>query len=149
MTSPLLTTRVGPYLFGAPVTAVTEILSRPTITRVPRTPSTVAGVAVVRGQPLAVFTLRPAVGLEAASVPIALRWASAGSVALIAVDRVESLWTPGDPLPADVWSALVPTGLAPWIASGYRYEQEWLWAWPEDLPQRLQNTLTGGLAHGG
>jgi len=149
MSSPLLTTRVGPYLFGAPVTVVTEILARPTITRIPHTPPAVAGVAVVRGQPLAVFTLRPAVGLDPTTVPIVLRWASPLGVALIAVDQVESLWTPGESLPLDVWTSLVPQSITPWIASGYRYAHEWLWAWPDDLPQRLQSTLTGGVIHGG
>ena len=66
MTSSVLTARVGPYLFGAPVSAVTEILPRPAVTPIPRTPPVVAGVAVVRGQPLVVFSLRAALGLEPA-----------------------------------------------------------------------------------
>ena len=149
MTSALLTARIGPYLFGAPVSAVTEILSHPAVTRIPRTPPLVAGVAVVRGQPLAVFTLRSAVGLDLGPVSMALRWAGPSGVALVAVDQVQSLWQPRDPLPPDAWNGLVPGELIPWIASGHRVGQEWLWAWPEDLPERFQHLLMGGISHGG
>ncbi|MCL8207541.1 MAG: chemotaxis protein CheW [Actinomycetia bacterium] len=135
--SELLIVHVGPYVFGAPVAMVSEILARPAVTRVPRTPPVVAGVAVVRGQPLAVLTCRPLLGLPVESVPVALRWGEGRGVALVAADQVEQLWTPGDPLPPETWQDVVPAEARPWIAAGYRQADRWIWAWPADLPERL------------
>ncbi|MCY0863409.1 MAG: chemotaxis protein CheW [Sulfobacillus sp.] len=139
MNEQLLAVRVGPYLFGAPVSSVTEILAKPSVTRIPRTPSVIAGVAVVRGQPLAVLTLRPALDLPPDDVTLALRWGGHRGAALVAVDQVESLWNPANPLPPELWQGLVPTHVAGWIPRAYRTGDEWLWEWAEDLPDRLQD----------
>jgi purine-binding chemotaxis protein CheW len=147
MTEQLLVVRVGTYLFGAPVSAVTEILAKPALTPIPKTPALIAGVAVVRGQPLAVLSVRPLLELTPADVTMALRWGGARGVTLVAVDHVESLWTPGAALPHEAWSGLVPSQVAPWITAAYRYDAQWLWAWAPDLPDRLQDTLTGGVLH--
>lgn len=135
--SELLIVHVGPYVFGAPVEMVSEILARPAVTRVPRTPPVVAGVAVVRGQPLAVLTCRPLLGLPAEAVPVALRWGEGRGVALVAVDQVEQLWTPAEALAPETWQDVVPPQVRNWIAAGFRHADRWVWAWPPDLPDRL------------
>lgn len=144
MEEQLLTVRVGPYLFGAPVTAVTEILSHLSVTHIPQTPDLIAGVAVVRGQPLEVWALWAPLGLEPRQIALALRWESARGVSLVAVDAVESLWSPGQPLARDLWDSLVPPAISPWVESGYRMESEWLWSLAADLPDRLQSSILGG-----
>lgn len=140
MEQQLLTVRIGPFLFGAPVPAVTEILAEPGSTPIPKTPPMIAGVAVVRGQPLTVLTLRPALGLESGPVHMALRWGGHRGTSLVAVDQVESLWTPGAPLPDDTWRDLVPPEAVPWITQGFRQNGQWLWAWADDLPDRIQES---------
>lgn len=139
----ILAVRIGSYLFGAPVVAVTEILSHLEVTRIPQAPALIAGVAVVRGQPLEVWTLRPALGLDDAQPVLALRWEGARGVSLLAVDVVESLWSPGEALVHDLWENLVPTAIAPWVENGYRHEKEWLWGFAADLPDRLQTAILG------
>ncbi len=141
MEEQLLTVRIGTYLFGAPVSAVTEILADPSVTGIPKTPPLIAGVAVVRGQPLTVLTLRPHLGLESAPVKMALRWGGHRGTSLIAVDQVESLWAPGAPLPDDTWRDLVPPEAVSWITRAFRMGDEWLWAWSEELPDRLQESI--------
>ncbi|PSR22782.1 MAG: chemotaxis protein CheW [Sulfobacillus acidophilus] len=141
MESQLLTVKIGPYFFGAPVSAVTEILADPAITPIPKTPSSIAGVAVVRGQALTVLTLHPALNLPQGSVRMALRWGDHRGTSLIAVDHVESLWTPAAPIPPERWQGLVPAALVAMITNAYRWDQEWLWEWSEDLPDRVQATL--------
>ncbi|AUW94061.1 MAG: chemotaxis protein CheW [Sulfobacillus thermosulfidooxidans] len=143
MEEQLLTVRVGSYLFGAPVTAVTEILSNLSVTHIPQTPELIAGVAVVRGQPLEVWTLGAPLGLPPKDVGLALRWESSRGVSLVAVDMVESLWTPGPPLSRDLWENLIPQAAAPWVVGAYRMESEWLWAFAPDLPDRLQASVLG------
>ncbi|MGC8489775.1 MAG: chemotaxis protein CheW [Clostridia bacterium] len=148
MSSVFVTVRIGPHHFGAPVECVTEILSDPQRTVIPRTPSLVAGVAVVRGQPLVMFDLRETLGLEAAPVPFALRWEVPGDIVLLAVDRIGSLRTMAtDPLPAERWQSVVPDAVAPWVDQAYRLDDEWIWTWPADLPTRLQNLLVHEAAH--
>lgn len=137
----LLTVRVGPYFFGAPVSAVTEILAEPHVTPIPRTPAAIAGVAVVRGQPLTVLTLRPALSLPPEPVSMALRWGGHRGTSLIAVDQVESLWTPEAPLARSAWADLLPGEVASWVSQAFRVGSEWLWAWSDDLPDRLQLTM--------
>lgn len=141
MEGQLLTVTIGDYVFGAPVAAVTEILASPQVTTIPRTPSVIAGVAVVRGQALTVLTLRPYLNLPASSVPMALRWGGHRGTLLIAVDRVDSLWTPNEPMAEDKWQGLVPQTMVGFLAAGYRSGSEWLWAWADDLPDRLQNSV--------
>lgn len=141
MDQQLLAVRVGPYLFGAPVAAVKEILAKPVVTPIPRTPPMVAGVTVIRGQPLAVLTIRPALQLPEDEVSMVLRWGGDRGAFLIAVDAVESLRTPGKSLPRDTWSTLVPAAIEPWITNAYRDGSEWIWAWAEDLPDRLQDAV--------
>ncbi len=141
MEGQLLTVTVGDYMFGAPVSAVTEILANPQVTAIPRTPPVIAGVAVVRGQALTVLTIRPALNLPPAPVPMALRWGGHRGTSLIAVDRVDSLWTPNEPLAEDKWQGLVPPAIVELLTAGYRSGSEWLWAWAEDLPDRLQNSV--------
>ncbi len=149
MSTALLTARVDRYWFGAPVTAVTEILARPAVTRIPRVAESVVGVAVVRGQALAVLSLRPMVGVPPTEVALALRWPTARGVVLVAVDQVESLWVAEHPVPAERWADLVPPAMRSWITGGYRFGEEWLWEWPEDLPDRIQEQMLGGIRHGG
>ena len=138
MDGQMLTVKVGPYFFGAPVNAVTEILANPQVTSIPRTPPAVAGVAVVRGQALTVLTLRPALNLPFDEVRMALRWGGHRGTSLIAVDHVDSLWTPVDPLPPESWDSLLPQGVSHLLTGAYRFDSAWLWAWAEDLPDRLQ-----------
>ena len=144
MTRPLLVVRVGPYDFGAPISAVTEILSRPEVTALPRVPQVVAGMAVVRGQPLAVLSLRPLLGLERSDSPLALRWQWEHGVVLVTVDEVDSLDEVGAALPAEVWAGLIPASVAPWVTAGHRYRHGWLWEWPVDLPELLLRAATMG-----
>jgi purine-binding chemotaxis protein CheW len=141
MEGQLLTVKIGPYIFGAPVSAVTEILADPGVTPIPRTPPSIAGIAVVRGQALTVLTLRPLLNLPVQSVSMALRWGGHRGTSLIAVDQVESLWTPTAPVAPERWQNLVPASLGAMITGAYRWDSEWLWAWAEDLPDRLQETL--------
>ena len=143
--SAVLLVQVGPYTFGAPVAAVTEILARPAVTRVPRTPPVVAGVAVVRGQPLPVLSCGPLLGLEGGPVAVALRW---GPV-LVAVDAVEGLWQPSAALDPATWRDLVPAAARPWVEAGYRHDSRWVWAWPPDLPERLARPPETGSGEGG
>lgn len=142
MEGQLLTVKVGPYFFGAPVTAVSEILAEPEITAIPQTPPSVAGVALVRGQPLTVLTLRPWLNLPSVPVSMALRWGGHRGRSLIAVDQVENLWTPSDALERDGWLGLLPPTVSALVTDGYRFQSEWLWAWAEDLPERLHQTLS-------
>lgn len=141
MEQQLLTVRVGSYLFGAPVSSVTEILADTGLTPIPRTPAMVAGVSVVRGQPLTVLSLRPLLNLPPVAVNMALRWGGRRSTCLIAVDRVEGLCIPDQPLPPDSWMGLVPEGASHWVQDGFRWGGEWLWAWTPDLPDRLMAEL--------
>jgi purine-binding chemotaxis protein CheW len=143
MDGQLLTVRVGEFLFGAPVAAVTEILADTKVMPIPRTPPTVAGVVVVRGQALTVLTLRPTLGLTRAPVHLALRWGGHRGTSLIAVDAVNGLWNPVDPLPDEQWQGMVPPAMVGLVESGYRWASEWLWAWAEDLPDRLQDAMLG------
>ncbi|MCY0878901.1 MAG: chemotaxis protein CheW [Firmicutes bacterium] len=149
MNQELLVVRIGPYFFGAPVLAVAEILQLSDVTRIPRVPPQVAGIAVVRGLPLMVMTLSPALGLPAERMEFVLRWAGDRNTALVHVDEVVGLVQVDHPLPKDSWATLVPPAAANWVVDVYRWHDEWLWAWPEDLPQRLAAELTGGLKPGG
>lgn len=141
MTSSLLVVRVGPYTFGAPTEAVTEILGQPPLTPLPRTPAVVAGMAVVRGQPLAVLTVRPLIGLERVDAVLVLRWQGPGGVVLVAVDQVETLIVPGVELPSEAWAGLVPVDVMPLIVASYRHGNDWLWAWPPNLPDLLLRSV--------
>ncbi len=149
MEEQLLTVRVGSYLFGAPVSSVTEILADTGVTPIPRTPSIVAGVSVVRGQPLMILSIRPLLSLPQAPVTMALRWGGRRSTYLIAVDRVEGLYAPDQPLPPDSWMGLVPEGVTSWVQDGFRWRGEWLWAWTSDLPDRLMAGLQQPMAPAG
>lgn len=146
MSRPLLVVRVGPYDFGAPIMAVTEILTLPEVTPLPRLPQVVAGMAVVRGQPLPVFTLRPLLGLEGEPSPLALRWQWEGGVVLVMVDEVDSLGEAGPPLTPEAWAGLIPATVAPWVVAGHRHRQGWLWEWPPDLPDLLLRAAVSAAA---
>jgi purine-binding chemotaxis protein CheW len=146
MTTPLLTVKVGPHTFGAPTTTVTEILGHTNLTPLPRTPAVVAGVAVVRGQPLAVLSMRPLLHLAPNPAFLSLRWQTETGVVLLAVDEVESLVDPGPELPAEAWTGLVPASLIPLVSAAHRHGDGWLWAWPPDLPDRLLRQLQTGTA---
>lgn len=54
----LVTFRVGGELFGAPISAVQEIVRVPTITRIPRAPEFVEGVINLRGKIITVVDMR-------------------------------------------------------------------------------------------
>ncbi|MCL6562439.1 MAG: chemotaxis protein CheW [Firmicutes bacterium] len=137
MEQSLLVCQVGSHWLGAPIAQVTEILDRPQPVPVPRTPSLVAGLAVVRGQPLALWTLRPLLGLEPTAPRYALRWEFEGEVVLVAVDAVEALWEPTEPLPVDAWQGLVPASFRFLVSTGWRYQDGWLWGLEPDLPSKL------------
>jgi purine-binding chemotaxis protein CheW len=143
MSRELLAVRIGPYLFGAPVLAVAEILQPSQVTRVPKVPPQVAGIAVVRGLPLTVLTLRPALSLPSGRVESVLRWTGDRNTALVHVDEVIGLVAVEDPLPRDSWATLVPPAAAAWVTDAYRWQEEWVWGWPDDLPARLEAELTG------
>jgi purine-binding chemotaxis protein CheW len=149
MSQPLLKVRVGPYGFGAPIGAVVEILGQPTVTPLPRMPSVVAGMAVVRGQPLAVLTLRPVIGLEGEAAPLALRWQTAQGAVLVTVDQVDALGEAGPTLPAEAWAGLVPPRVLPWIRACHPAGDGWLWEWPPDLPTLLLRAAGEGTGGGG
>ncbi|MBX5466175.1 MAG: chemotaxis protein CheW [Firmicutes bacterium] len=149
MAESLLVCQIGPYGFGAPIAQVTEILDRPTEVRVPRTPPLVSGVAVVRGQPLALWTLRPLLGLDPTAARFALRWEVGGEVVLVAVDGVDALWEPGPPLAREAWQGLLPPRILPLVSAGWRYGPGWVWAFEPDLPIRLRaEAETWGRARG-
>jgi purine-binding chemotaxis protein CheW len=142
MSGQLLIVDIGGYTFGAPVEAVAEILATPTVTPIPQTPAAVAGVAMVRGQALTVLTLRPSFGMSDAPVALALRWGGQRGTALVAIDRVDSLWeAPSDPLPDEAWHHLVPPAIAQLVTCGYRFGSDWLWSLAPDLPERLYQSL--------
>ncbi|NMP24339.1 chemotaxis protein CheW [Sulfobacillus harzensis] len=141
MESQLLTVKIGPYLWGAPVTHVTEILASPGVTPIPQTPPAIAGVAVIRGQALTVLTLRPMLNLASDAVGMALRWGSQRGSFLVAVDQVEGLWAPTEPMHEERWSGLVSPAVAPLVKAAYRWDSEWLWEWIADMPDRLHAGL--------
>lgn len=57
--------QVGGETVGFPVTAVREIIRVPPITRVPRAPQWLQGVAAIRGESIPVVCLRERFGMEA------------------------------------------------------------------------------------
>ncbi len=138
---PLLICRIGPYALGIPIVVITEILDHLAIQPLPHVPDTLAGVAVVRGQPLSVWTLGPLLRTPKEPIRLTLRWEWNQHAVLLAVDRVDSLWQPGEAIASERWEGVVPTVLRPWIAEAFRHGEEWLWALPPDVPERLQDGI--------
>lgn len=142
MTHHLLVVRVGSYQWGMPPDAVSEIIARPRVTRVPQTVPVLAGVAVVRGQPLPVLVPHALWG-EVPPDPVrqALRWLTPDGPILVGVDAVDALWpVTTAPLPANAWTGVVPSELQPFIEAVYRRDEAWVWVapptWPTALLQR-------------
>lgn len=139
MTRQLLVVRIGTSQWGMPPDRVSEIIARPRLTRIPQTAETLAGVAVVRGQPLPVVVPHPLWG-DVPPDPMrqALRWMTDQGPVLVGVDAVETLWTvTEDPLSPSAWTGVVPPDLQPLIEMVYRRDAEWIWVAPPTWPMAL------------
>jgi chemotaxis signal transduction protein len=134
----VLVVQVGPFWLGCPIRCVTEILPTPRIVRVPSTPAMLRGVSMVRGQPLAVWSIAPLLGLPLQEVRLAVRWSTRSGAALLAVDEVDRLLHVEFSQKEDAWKGLVPEPIQPLLSGAALVSDEWLWRLTEDAVEQLQ-----------
>lgn len=136
MTQQLLVVQIGAYRWAVSPGHVQEIVARPRVTRIPQTRPILAGVVVMRGQPLPVVVPHPLWGDPAPeTVRYAMRWHTEQGPVLVGVDAVDTLWTvTDDPLPVSAWSGVVPAELHSFIDAVYRRDTAWIWVAPPTWP---------------
>jgi len=139
MADNVLAVRIGGYRIGCPVRLVTEILSRPKITRVPRTAKILRGVSIVRGQPLAVWSIAPLLSLPQDEVQLVVRWTTSTGAALLAVDEVDRLVAAEFSTPKEAWQDLLSPTVALLVSGAELMDGEWLWRLSDDTIDQLQN----------